>query len=356
MAKIALLPGDGIGPEIINESKKVLLKVGKKFSINFEFEEALIGGAAIDAVNDPFPKKTLDLCQKSDAILFGAVGGPKWDDVDKELRPEQGILKLRKNLELFANLRPACLLPPLKYNSSLKKDIIQNNIDFIIVRELTGGLYFGEPKETKIVKGQKSAVDTLMYSENEIKRVALAAFKIAQKRKKKVTLVDKANVLETSKLWRHVVKEVSKGFPDVELDFMYVDNCSMQLILNPNQFDVLLTENTFGDILSDEVGAILGSIGVMPSASIGSRNPFLYEPIHGSAPSIAGEDKANPIASILSCAMMLDYSFDRSDVSEAIYNAVLKALEKGYRTYDLKNKNAKYVSTQQMGDIICDFI
>lgn len=354
---IALLPGDGIGPEIIKESKRILTKIGQKYDISFRFEEALIGGAAIDAVGTPLPNETINICKKSDAILFGAVGGPKWDNLEKELRPEHGILKLRKELGLFANLRPAKLLAPLKEYSPLK-DADKLNIDFIIIRELVGGLYFGEPKETKVIGNRKIAIDTLAYTEDEIKRITEIAFKIAQPRKKKITLVDKSNVLETSKLWRKVVKDVSNKFPDISLEFMYVDNCAMQLITNPEQFDVILTENTFGDILSDEAGAIVGTIGIMPSASIGEQNPFLYEPIHGSAPDIAGTNRANPIASILSCAMMLEYTYERYDAARGIYDAVFGALEQGYRTFDLKGyrKSFMEVSTQQMGDIICSLI
>jgi 3-isopropylmalate dehydrogenase len=353
MYTIALLTGDGIGPEIINETVKILKAVEKRFNLKFRFIEGLAGGASIDTHGTPLTEETLALCKDCDAILFGAVGGPKWDDLPKELRPEQAILLLRKSLGLYANLRPMFLFDALKDASPIKQEIIGNELDLLIVRELTGGLYFGKPKgiekaQDRIIR----AFDTMEYTYEEIKRVARLAFETARNRKGCLTSVDKANVLETSRLWRTVVCDIAAYYPDVKLNHMYVDNCSMQLVLNPGQFDVILTENTFGDILSDEASVLTGSIGMLPSASLGDKKPYLYEPIHGSAPDITGTGKANPIACILSAAMMLDYSFGEKEASMAVKNAVGKALDEGYRTFDIRVGAKKVVSTSQMGDII----
>lgn len=356
MHTIALLPGDGIGPEIINETVKALKAVEKRFDLNFNFQEGLVGGASIDIHGVPLTKETLNLCRNSDAILFGAVGGPKWDLIPKELRPEQAILGLRKNLGLYANLRPIRLFNDLAETSPIKKEIIGGNLDILIVRELTGGLYFGKPKGLRKTQNQIKAYDTMEYTSKEIERVAQKAFEIALHRKRHLTSVDKANVLQTSQLWRIIVSEKAFNYPEVKLDHMYVDNCSMQLILNPGQFDVILTENTFGDILSDEASVLAGSIGLLPSASLGDGKQYLYEPIHGSAPDIAGTGKANPIGCILSAAMMLEYSFNAKDAAAAIVKAVERSLNNGYRTFDIKDSGKKVLSTTEMGDIIEKYI
>ena len=356
MYKIAVLSGDGIGPEITVQAKKALQKAGQKFGMEFAFEEGLVGGKAIDETGIPLPDKTISLCERSDAILFGAVGGPKWDGLESKLRPEQAILGLRKKFELFANLRPALIFPALIDASPIKPEIIGEKLDILIVRELTGGLYFGTPKGRQQSGGKCKAFDTMVYNSYEIERVAHIAFKAASGRKRHVTSVDKANVLESSRLWREVVEEVSKQYPDVKLDHLYVDNCSMQLVINPEQFDVILTENTFGDILSDESAILTGSIGMLPSASLGEQKPFLYEPSHGSAPDIAGTGKGNPIACILSAAMMLEYSFGEKQAAIAIKKAVEKVLNDGYRTYDIRKSAKKVVSTDEMGDIIAEYI
>ncbi len=346
--KIAVLKGDGIGPEIVDEAIKVLDAVASKDGFNLEYNEYLLGGAAIDVFDNPCPDETIKGCQNSDAILFGAIGGPKWDNLPKEKRPETGLLKLRKSLGLFANLRPAIIFDELTNASSLKPEVIKG-VDLEVVRELTGGIYFGEPR----YKDDNKAYNTMIYSRDEIERIAHVAFKEAQKRRKKVTSVDKANVLEVSELWREVVEEVAKNYPDVELEHMYVDNAAMQLVRDPKQFDVILTGNIFGDILSDEASMIVGSIGLLPSASIGGK-VGLFEPIHGSAPDIAGQGIANPIATILSAAMMLDYlGEDKS--SQRIRNAIKKVLAKGYRTKDLANFDAKeVVTTSEMGTLIAE--
>ncbi|RBP44987.1 3-isopropylmalate dehydrogenase [Garciella nitratireducens] len=350
--QIAVIPGDGIGPEIINEAIKVLETIGKKYHHHFHFQKLLAGGCAIDKVGTCLPDETLDLCKKSDSILLGAVGGPKWDTLPGEQRPEKALLRLRKELNLFANLRPALLFPQLKDACPLKKEIVGNGIDICVVRELTGGIYFGE-------KGRKSsdimgeiAYDVESYSVSEIKRIAKIAFEIAGKRKKKVTSVDKANVLESSKLWRSVVEEIANDYPDITLHHMYIDNASMQLIRDPKQFDVIVTSNMFGDILSDEASIITGSIGMLPSASLGNSTLGMYEPIHGSAPDIAGKNKANPIATILSAAMMLRYSFNLNKEAQAIEDAVTKVLKQGYRTPDLIHTEMQLVSTKEMGEQI----
>lgn len=351
MYKIAVLPGDGIGKEITPEAVEVLKKVGGKCGLSFEFEEALIGGCAIDATGGPFPELTQRLVKASDAVLLGAVGGPKWEGLDYSIRPERGLLGLREVLGTFANLRPAKVYPMLADASTLKKEVIEG-IDIMVVRELTGGLYFGRPKGIeKLPDGTERGVNTLTYTTHEIERIAKVAFDVAGKRRKKVTSVDKANVLESTELWRRVVSEVHKGYPDVELGHMYVDNCAMQLIRNPRQFDVIVTENMFGDILSDEASMLTGSIGMLPSASIGGK-VGIFEPIHGSAPDIAGQDKANPIATILSVAMMLRYSFNQEKAADVIEEAVLKVLEKGYRTGDIMQPGMKLVGTREMGRLV----
>ena len=352
---IAVIPGDGIGPEIIAEAKKVLDSVGKKYGHKFNYTELLMGGASIDATGEPLTKEALEAAKKSDSVLLGAVGGnvgqSNWYSLPPDLRPEAGLLALRKGLNLFANIRPAILFDELKGACPLKQEFVGDGFDFVVVRELTGGIYFG-PRHTEIAGGIRKATDTLVYDENEIRRIAKCAFEIAMKRKKKVCSVDKANVLDSSRLWREVTREVAGGFPEVELTDMLVDNCAMQLVMNPGQFDVILTENMFGDILSDEASMITGSIGMLPSASLGDTKLGLYEPIHGSAPDIAGQNKANPIATILSAAMMLRYSFDLAKEADCIEASVRKVLQKGYRTIDIMSEGMTLVGTSQMGDLI----
>ena len=334
---IATIPGDGIGPEIVREACKVLDQTGKVFGHTFQYTEVLMGGCSIDAYGVPLTEEALETAKKSDSVLLGAVGGnvgnSRWYDVAPNLRPEAGLLAIRKGLNLFANIRPAYLYQELAAACPLKKEIIGEGFDLVIMRELTGGLYFGE-RWTKEVDGVMTAVDTLTYNENEIRRIAVKAFDIAMKRKKHVTSVDKANVLDSSRLWRKVVEEVAKDYPEVTLTHMLVDNCAMQLVMNPGQFDVILTENMFGDILSDEASMITGSIGMLSSASMNESKFGLYEPSHGSAPDIAGMDVANPIATILSAAMMLRYSFDLDQEASAIEKAVQQVLTEGYRTAD----------------------
>jgi len=346
--KIAVLPGDGIGAEIVPEAVKVLQAIGEKYNHQFYFQEALVGGAAIDAVGKPLPEETLKLCQESQAILLGAIGGPKWESIPVELRPEVGaLLPLRKNLGLYANLRPAFLFPDLLDASTLKTEVIRD-VDILVVRELTGGLYFGEKTRKQTEEGE-IATDVCAYSTLEIERICRLAFEIARKRRKHLTSVDKANVIETSRLWRDVVSRLAAEYPDVELVHMYVDNCAMQLIRNPRQFDVIVTENLFGDILTDEASMLTGSIGMLPSASLGGA-VGLYEPSHGSAPDIAGQKKANPLATILSAAMMLDYSFNLNREAREIEDAVRQVLAEGYRTPDIYEKGKILVNTEQMGD------
>jgi len=346
--KIAVLKGDGIGPEIVDEAIKVLDAVASKEGFNLEYNEYLIGGSAIDVFDNPCPDETIKGCLNSDAVLFGAIGGPKWDNLPKEKRPETGLLKLRKSLGLFANIRPAIIFDELVNASTLKPEVIKG-VDLEVVRELTGGIYFGEPR----YKDENKAYNTMIYTRDEIERIAKIAFEEARKRNKKVTSVDKANVLEVSELWREVVEDVAKNYPDVELEHMYVDNAAMQLVRNPKQFDVILTGNIFGDILSDEASMIVGSIGLLPSASIGGK-VGLFEPIHGSAPDIAGQGIANPIATILSAAMMLDYLGEKN-ASKKITNAIKEVLAKGYRTKDLANFDAKeVVTTSEMGSLIAE--
>ncbi len=354
MYKIAVLPGDGIGVEIVPEAVKVLQAVGKKYGLEFEFSEALIGGAAYDEVGHPLPPATLELCRRSDAVLLGAIGGPKWDNLPVELRPEIGaLLPLRKELELYANLRPCILFPSLLHASTLKEEVI-SGVDILVIRELTGGLYFGEKKREKTPDGEK-ATDILTYSTYEIERIVRFAYQAARKRRSKLCSVDKANVLESSRLWRETASKMAAEYPDVETTHMYVDNCSMQLIRNPRQFDVIVTENMFGDILTDEASMLTGSIGMLASASIGGE-VGLYEPSHGSAPDIAGQNKANPLATILSAAMMLRYSFDREAEAVAIEQAVNRLLEEGYRTPDLMEPGKKLLNTVQTGDLVAEYI
>ncbi|NLP45525.1 MAG: 3-isopropylmalate dehydrogenase [Epulopiscium sp.] len=350
---IATIPGDGIGPDIIEQTVLVLDKIGEKFGHTFTFTETLAGGIAIDQVGEPLPQKTLDICKKSDAVLLGAVGGPKWDDFPGDQRPEKALLGLREGLNLFANLRPALLYEPLKDACTLRPDLVEGGLDLMVVRELTGGIYFGERGRRQGKYGEE-AYDTEAYSKEEIERIAQVAFDIAMKRDKRVTSIDKANILESSRLWRAVVEEVAKEYPEVELNHLYVDNASMQLVRNPKQFDVLLTTNMFGDILSDEASMITGSIGMLPSASLGKGSFGMYEPIHGSAPDIAGQDKANPLATILSGAMMLRYSFQLEKEAKTIENAVIEVLKQGYRTGDIMSAGMKQVGTKKMGQLVVE--
>ena len=349
--KIVLLKGDGIGPEIVNQAVKVLDKAGEKFGFSIEYDEALLGGCAIDATGVPLPDETVEKCKNADSVLLGAVGGPKWDNQPGNNRPEAGLLGIRGALGLFANLRPAVIFEPLKEASPVKDEIINGALDIMIVRELTGGIYFGE-KGRKEVNGQPAAYDTEMYTVPEIERIVRVAFDLAMKRNKKLTSVDKANVLESSRLWRETVIRISKEYPQVELNHLYVDNCAMQLIINPKQFDVIVTSNIFGDILSDEASMISGSIGMLASASLSEGKSGLYEPIHGSAPDIAGKGIANPLATILSAGMMLKYSLDRPEAAEAIEKAVNKVL-KEYRTPDIYEEGTKKVTCEEMGDLVC---
>ena len=357
--RIAVIPGDGIGPEIVTEAKKVLDRVGQVFGHTFHYTEVDMGGVSIDKYGVPLTKEALETAKNSDSVLLGAVGGhvgnSRWYDVAPELRPEAGLLAIRKGLNLFANIRPACLYDGLEDACPLKREIIGDGFDMVIVRELTGGLYFGE-RHTEEVNGIMQATDTLVYNETEIRRVAVKAFETAMKRKKKVTSVDKANVLDSSRLWRKVVEEVAADYPEVALENMLVDNCAMQLVMDPGQFDVILTENMFGDILSDEASMITGSIGMLSSASLNEGKFGLYEPSHGSAPDIAGKGIANPIATILSAAMMLRFSFDLDKEAEAVENAVKKVLAGGYRTVDIMAEGMKQTGTKEMGDLICSQI
>lgn len=356
---IVTIPGDGIGPEIVREACKVLDKVGEVYGHTFQYTKILMGGCSIDAYGVPLTDKALETAKKSDAVLLGAVGGnvgnSKWYDVAPNLRPEAGLLAIRKGLNLFANLRPAYLYNELADACPLKKENIGDGFDMIIVRELTGGLYFGE-RHTEEVDGVLQATDTLTYNENEIRRIAIKAFDIAMKRRKHVISVDKANVLDSSRLWRKVVAEVAKDYPEVKLEHMLVDNCAMQLVMNPGQFDVVLTENMFGDILSDEASMITGSIGMLSSASLNETKFGMYEPSHGSAPDIAGKDLANPIATVLSAAMMLRYSFDMDKEADAIEAAVQQVLTDGYRTGDIYSEGCKKVGTMEMGNLIAAHI
>jgi 3-isopropylmalate dehydrogenase len=349
--KIALLGGDGIGQEVTPEARRVLEVVGKATGVSFEFEPALIGGAAIDASGEPLPPSTLKLCEESDAILFGAVGGPKWDHLPQEQKPERGLLGLRKELDLFANLRPARCFAMLVDASPLKRSVVEGT-DIMVIRELTGGLYFGEPRgREEFADGGARAVNTMAYTSREIERVARAAFDVAMKRKKRLASVDKANVLVVSQLWREVVTRVAKDYPQVQLEHVLVDNCAMALVHKPTHFDTIVTENTFGDILSDEAAILAGSMGMLPSASLGARGG-LYEPVHGTAPDIAGQGVANPIAAILSAAMLLRYSLDKGADADRIDAAVLRVLEQGHRTRDIVGAGVKICGTREMGDLI----
>lgn len=356
---IALIPGDGIGPEIVREARKILDKVADKYGHNFTYEELLMGGCSIDVYGTSLTDETLARAKASDSVLLGAVGGnvgnSRWYDIDPKDRPEAGLLKIRKGLELFANIRPAYLYKELKDACPLRAEIAEAGFDMVIMRELTGGLYFGERK-TEMVDGVRKAIDTLSYDEKEIRRIAVKGFEIAMKRRKNLISVDKANVLDSSRLWRAVVNEVAKDYPEVKVTHMLVDNCAMQLVKDPAQFDVVLTENMFGDILSDEASMVTGSIGMLSSASLGATKLGLYEPSHGSAPDIAGQNIANPIATILSAAMMLRYSFDLDEEAAAVEAAVTKVLEDGYRTVDIMSDSCKQVGTVEMGDLIAERI
>lgn len=353
---ITILKGDGIGPEVVEQAQKVLNAVAEKFGHNFEYKEALIGGSAIDKFGVPLPEETLELAKNSDAVFLGAVGDWKYDTLPPEIRPEKGLLGIRKGLGLFANLRPVKIFDELVSSSPLKEDCVKGT-DIMIVRELTGGIYFGEPRGTEIKNDEKVSYNTMVYSESEIRRIAHVAFEIAMKRNKKVCSVDKANVLDVSRLWREVVTEVSKDYPEVELSHQYVDNAAMQLVINPKQFDVVLTSNLFGDILSDEASVLAGSLGLLPSASLSEGNIGMFEPCHGSAPSLKGQDKVNPIATILSAAMMLKYGLDMPAEAETIDNAVSAVLKEGYRTEDtFKEDNQKLVGTKEIGDLIAEKI
>ena len=352
---VAVIPGDGIGPEIVAEAQKVLDKVAKVYGHEFKYTEVLLGGASIDATGVPLTDEAIEVMKKNDSILMGSIGGntstSPWYKLEPSLRPEAGLLRLRKELKLFANLRPAVLFDELKAACPLKEEIIKDGFDMLIMRELTGGLYFGDRK-TVVENGELKAYDELTYSETEIRRIAKRGFETAMKRKKKVTSVDKANVLDSSRLWRKVVEEVAKDYPEVTYEHMLVDNCAMQLVKDPAQFDVILTENMFGDILSDEASMVTGSIGMLSSASLNETKLGLYEPSHGSAPDIAGMNIANPIATILSAAMMLRFSFDLDKEADAVEAAVKKALKDGYRTVDIMSEGKTKVTTSEMGDVI----
>src|SRR4028119_2256995 len=354
--RITLLPGDGIGPEIIAVAVDVLKLVGPQLDIGFEFQEALIGGAAIDATGNPLPEETLEKCRNSDAVLLAAIGGYKWDNLPREQRPETGLLGLRAGLGLFANLRPATILPQLVDASSLKREVVEG-VDIMVIRELTGGIYFGKPKgifETET--GEKRGVNTMAYTDSEIDRIGRVAFETASKRGKRLCSVDKANVLDVSQLWRDRIIALSSEYPDVELSHLYVDNAAMQLIRWPKQFDTIVTGNLFGDILSDASAMLTGSIGMLPSASLGATGPGVFEPVHGSAPDIAGQDKANPIAQVLSAAMMLRYALNQSEAANKIEQAVVEVLERGYRTGDIMSEGMKLVGCRAMGDALIEVL
>ncbi len=356
---LAVIKGDGIGPEVVTEAMKVLDKVGEQFGHTFQYDQLLMGGCSIDTYGEPLTDETVAKAKKADAVLLGSIGGntstSPWYQLPPHLRPEAGLLKIRKELNLFANLRPALLYPELRGACPLKEEISEKGFDMMIMRELTGGLYFGK-RETKEVDGVMTAVDTLTYNENEIRRIAIKGFDIAMKRRKKVTSVDKANVLDSSRLWRKIVEEVAKDYPEVSYEYMLVDNAAMQLVKDPAQFDVILTENMFGDILSDEASMVTGSIGMLASASLNETKFGMYEPSGGSAPDIAGQNKANPIATILSAAMLLRFSLDLDKEADAIEAAVKKVLEEGYRTCDIVSEGTTLVSTTQMGDLIAERI
>lgn len=353
--RIATIPGDGIGPEVIEQAILALKRIGERYGHDFVFTKLQAGGSAYDLTGEPLPEETVEICKKSDSVLLGAVGGPKWDDLGGDRRPEKALLGLRQELGLFANIRPAVLHEALKGASPLREDRIAGGVDICVVRELTGGMYFGS-KGRRLGRNGIEAFDTENYSVKEVDRIARVAFEIAMKRKKKVTSVDKANVLESSRLWRSVVARVAKSYPQVSLDHMLVDNAAMQLIRDPGQFDVLVTTNLFGDILSDEASMITGSIGMLPSASLGEATLGMYEPIHGSAPDIAGQDKANPIAIILSVAMMFRHSFILEEEANAVERAVTRVLEQNYRTPDIMSEGMKLVGTKEMGRLIGEAI
>jgi len=349
---ITLLPGDGIGPEIMAVTVDVLKVIAQQCDLEFSFQEALIGGAAIDATDTPLPAETIEKCRQSDAVLLAAIGGYKWDNLPREKRPETGLLGIRAALGLFANLRPATILPQLIDASSLKKEVVEG-VDIMVVRELTGGIYFGQPKGIFTSEtGEKRGINTMAYTVSEIDRIAKVAFETAQKRKGKLCSVDKANVLDVSQLWRDRLNAMASQYPDVELTHMYVDNAAMQLVRNPKQFDTIVTGNLFGDILSDAAAMLTGSIGMLPSASLGSDRPGLFEPVHGSAPDIAGQDKANPLAQVLSAAMMLRYGLNEPLAADKIEQAVLKVLDLGYRTGDIMSEGCQAVGCQGMGEAL----
>ncbi|MEB3311404.1 MAG: 3-isopropylmalate dehydrogenase [Snowella sp.] len=354
--RLTLLPGDGIGPEIMAIAVDVLNVIGKQFDLDFTFQEALIGGAAIDATGQPLPEETLTTAQNSDAVLLAAIGGYKWDTLPRQQRPETGLLAIREGLGLFANLRPATIFPQLIDASTLKREVVEG-VDIMVVRELTGGIYFGQPKgifETET--GEKRGVNTMAYRVSEIDRIAKVAFETAQKRGHKLCSVDKANVLDVSQLWRDRVTQMAAEYPDVELSHLYVDNAAMQLVRAPKQFDTIVTGNLFGDILSDEAAMLTGSIGMLPSASLGADGPGLFEPVHGSAPDIAGQDKANPLAQVLSAAMMLRYGLNQPEAADKIEQAVATVLEKGYRTGDILSPGTQLVGCRQMGDALIQIL
>ncbi|WP_017726689.1 3-isopropylmalate dehydrogenase [Halalkalibacterium ligniniphilum] len=353
--KIAVLPGDGIGPEVVASAISVLDEVANQFGHSFTYTYGKLGGKAIDEDGEPLPEKTIAICKESDGILLGAVGGPKWDGLPGHLRPEKGLLGLRKELELFANLRPVAIFDSLRKASSLKEEVIED-VDLLFVRELTGGIYFGEPRERRGAGEEEVAIDTLVYSRAEMRRIIRKAFELAKVRKNHVTSVDKANVLETSRMWREVAEEVAQEFPEVELEHMLVDNAAMQLIRQPKQFDVIVTENMFGDILSDQASMLTGSLGMLPSASLSSDGPGLYEPIHGSAPDIAGKGLANPLATISSAAMMLKYSFGLIKEGDAVEKAINEVLTNGYRTADICEDGKEPLSTEQMTKKVVDVL
>jgi 3-isopropylmalate dehydrogenase len=352
--KITVIPGDGIGTEVVEQALRVLDRIETVYGHRFERQEALAGGAALDATGVPLPSETLERCKASDAVLLGALGGPKWDNNPPGKKPENGLLGLRAGLGLYANLRPARIYPALANASTLKREVVEG-VDLLIVRELTGGIYFGKPRGISKEGDEEVGINTEIYRTSEIRRIAKVGFEAARKRRRKLTSVDKANVLEASQLWRRVVIDVGKDFPDIELSHLYVDNCAMQLIANPKQFDVVVTSNLFGDILSDEAAMLTGSIGMLPSASLGG-SIGMYEPVHGSAPDIAGKDIANPIATIASLAMMLKYSFGLQKESDAVEQAIVSVLEAGYRTADLKEEGKTTVGTKQIGQLIIDRI
>jgi 3-isopropylmalate dehydrogenase len=350
--RITLLPGDGIGPEIMSVAVDVLKQVGEQLDIRFEFQQALIGGAAIDETGEPLPTDSLEMCRNSDAVLLAAIGGYKWDSLPRQLRPETGLLGLRAGLGLFANLRPATILPQLIDASPLKREVVEG-VDIMVVRELTGGIYFGQPKGIFTMEtGEKRGVNTMAYTEAEIERIGRVAFETAQKRSGKLCSVDKANVLEVSQLWRDRITQLAAEYPDVELSHLYVDNAAMQLVRAPKQFDTIVTGNLFGDILSDAAAMLTGSIGMLPSASLGNKPPGVFEPVHGSAPDIAGQDKANPLAQVLSAAMMLRYGLNQPDAADRIEQAVQHVLDKGDRTGDIMSEGMNCLGCRAMGDAL----